>query len=249
MLRRALTLSAALICSAALIVPVTAQADPPTELVGNGPTPIPLKDQAMISKSDWGLRYRAGQQNSHLVVTVNDGRVRYEDTGTQRWRTKGKAMPRSCNRLKVDQGIAASCRIPAPYRDGKTMFLEIWPRLGNDYINGSHLPSSVRLWALGDRGHDTVFGGAGDDFVNGAQDNDTAHGGAGDDWLRTGVGDDKLFGDDGADLLRSVDGRDEITGGRGADEIGCGPGKDRAWYDDADEKVRDCEATSKESAS
>ena len=106
----------------------------------------------MISKSDWGLRFRPAKQNSHLVAVsiVWVTSVATEDTGTREWRTKGKAMPRSCTRLKVDEGIAASCRIPARYRDGQTMFLEIWPRLGDDFVDGSSLPASVRLWTLAD---------------------------------------------------------------------------------------------------
>ena len=249
MIRRALAIAAALLCSGTLVVPALAgSSEPPTELLGNGPTPIPLKNQAMISKSEWGLRYRAGQQDSRLVITVDreNNRVTYRDRGTRAWRKNGKAMPRWCDRQNVRRGISATCRIPAEWRNGETMFLEIWPRLGDDYIDGRTLPSSVRLWALGDRGHDTVWGGAGDDFVNGAQDNDEAHGGGGNDWLRTGIGNDKVWGDDGDDLLRTVDGSDEIHGGAGVDEIGCGPGQDTAYSDGVDAYVRDCETTKPE---
>ncbi len=248
MIPRALAIAAALVCSGVLVAPVTAGgSEPPIVLDGSGPTPIPLKNQAMISKTEWGLRYRAGQQDSHLVVTRVGNLVRYRDTGTREWRKDGKAMPRSCDRETVATGIAATCRVPAAYSNGETMFLEIWPRLGDDFVDGSQLPANVRLWALGDKGHDTVFGGAGDDFVNGAQDNDEAHGGGGDDWLRTGIGDDTVWGDDGDDLLRTVEDNDEIHGGAGADEIGCGPGDDdEAWYDDDDVNVRDCETANRE---
>lgn len=244
--RTPLSLAAALACSAALALPATAGSLPPTELLGNGPTPIPLKNQAMISETEWGLRYRAGQQDSNLTITREGNDVRYVDTGTRAWRLKGTAMPESCEREPVEQGVAATCRVPEGYRDGQTMFLEVWPRLGDDVVDGSQLPENVRLWALGDEGDDTVFGGAGDDFVNGAQDDDQAHGGPGNDWLRTGIGNDEVWGDDGDDLLRTVDGSDTIHGGRGADELGCGPGLDTAWFDAADKVRRDCETRSAE---
>ncbi len=141
---------------------------PPTELLGDGPTPIPLKNAAMIKETDGGFRYIAGQQDSHLTVTIADGKLRFEDTGTAELRE----IPSSCQRQRRPRGIAALCTIPAKFHDAHGWFVEIWPRLGDDYVDGSALPSTVRFWVLADAGRDTVFAGAGDDFVNGAQDTD-----------------------------------------------------------------------------
>ena len=52
-----------------------------TELMGGGSL-ISLPDQAMITRTEHGYLFRAGQQDSHLVVTVTDEGLRFEDTGT-----------------------------------------------------------------------------------------------------------------------------------------------------------------------
>lgn len=215
-------------CAATVSLTTVAYAyDPPTSLTGGGPPPIPLKNASMIVKTEGGYRYIAGQQNGHLTITQVDGNVRYVDTGTQELRD----IPNSCTRQSVPTGIAAICDVPAEFEDGSEMYLEVWPRLGNDFVDGSTLPASSRLWTLGDKGDDTVFGGAGDDFVNGAQDNDTAYGGGGEDWIRTGIGNDELWGEGGDDRLVGVHDNDEIHGGEGDDRVGGGPGSDVLWGD------------------
>jgi len=214
-------------CAAATALPAVAQALPPTELLGNGPKPIPLKNAAMITMEDTGYRYRAGQQNSHLTITLVDGGLLYVDTGTRELRQ----IPGTCTRRSVDRGIAAFCTIPDRFDEDRKMFLEVWPRLGDDYVDGSSLPSRFRLWVLADAGNDRVYTGAGDDFVNGAQDNDRVWGGAGDDWIRTGIGNDELWGDEGNDKLVGTDGADALHGGSGNDRVGGGSGGDRLWGD------------------
>ena len=232
-----------------------AQALPVTALQGEGGPPIPLKNAAMISHSEYGYRYQAGQQDSHLTVTLVDGKLRFADTGTQKWRS----LPKSCQRQSVSQGVAALCRIPAAYADGSTMFLEIWPRLGDDYIDGATLPAMFRMWVLVDAGNDTVLTGAGDDFVNGAMGSDKVWGGAGDDWIRTGDAGDTIWGEEGDDRLVGVDGADEIHGGSGDDSVGGGNGNDALYADigtdivrcaagtddafvDQDDRANDCES-------
>ncbi|HET6562253.1 MAG TPA: hypothetical protein VFG72_10285 [Marmoricola sp.] len=201
----------------ASVVPA-ADALPPTELVGGGKV-IPLKNAAMITKTNVGYRYRAGQQDSHLVVTKVGRRLHFKDSGTARLRS----LPGSCREQRAAKGIAASCRVPAKYGVSRPMFVEVWPRLGDDYVNGSTLSAAFRLWALVDAGRDTVYGGAGADFVNGAHDADKVRGGAGNDWIRTG------------------NGRDTVRGDAGADKIACGDGADNAWLDRADRHSK-CEA-------
>jgi serralysin len=251
--RFALALAA---CAATTSIATAAHADPVTELLGgNGPV-IPLKDAAMVVKTDVGYRYQAGQQNSHLVVTQVGNRLHFADTGTARL----KKFPASCRKEPARRGIALSCKVPAQYSTSKPMFLEIWPRLGHDFVDGSTLSATFRMWVLADAGRDRVFTGAGDDFVNGAQDADKVRGGAGDDWLRMGDsndkvwggnGDDKLLGLDGADKIQGGAGADQVLGGNGNDRLSGGPGNDKvnggsgaddAWFDSSDRVVL-CEWT------
>ena len=197
---------------------------PPTELMGKGGPVTPLKNAAMIVRTEGGYRYIAGQQNSHLTVTKTRGKLRYVDTGTAQLR----AIPGSCSRRSVSRGIAAVCSIPARFPRGR-MLLEVWPRLGNDFVNGSGLSARFRLWVLADAGIDTVYGGDGNDFVNGAQDHDTVWGGAGNDWIRGGTGRDKVRGGTGADRLVAGNDHDVVRGGSGSDRVGGGTGGDDLW--------------------
>lgn len=260
-----LTLGPALAVSGAALqpgapAPTPAGEDlPPTELLGgNGPV-MPLKDQARITQSKWGYRFQAGQQDTHLTITPVDGGLLYEDTGTKRWRD---LAPR-CVKRKAAKGIAAWCALPDKYQGDAVMFLEVWPRLGDDFVDGSALPAKYRLWTLADAGNDEVHGGAGDDFVNGAQDDDIAYGNDGSDWLRGGIGvdllsggagADKLVGQDGKDRLDGGDGPDRLYGSAGADEIragtgvdlvNCAGGKDAAYVDRQD-RHRQCEVVHQE---
>ena len=198
MLRRLITLSVA----AALAVGLNAGAafaDHPRTYLGPGDADVHgIKDQALIRPSKWGFIFIAGQQDSHLTVTYNAeaNSLTYLDTGTAelvKW-------PARCTPLTVDEGIGAECSIP-PRFDTKRMFVQVWPRLGNDYVDGSTLPKRFRMWVLADAGLDTFYGGDGADFLNGAKDADIAYGGLGKDWLRTGPGDDQLWGGDDKDRL------------------------------------------------
>ena len=64
-----------------------------TELMGSGYTLIPLPDQAMITRTEHGYLFRAGQQDTHLVVTLTDEGLLFEDTGTARF----KRIARACH--------------------------------------------------------------------------------------------------------------------------------------------------------
>ena len=233
-----------------------AQAEPITELTpAHGPV-IPLKNASMIVKTGVGYRYMSGQQDSRLTVSQVGNRLVFVDTGTQELRKR----PKSCIETKVSKGISVSCRVNARFTDSSPMFVEIWPRLGDDHVDGRTLSSTFRMWVLADAGFDTVHTGAGDDFINGAQDDDVAYGGAGEDWIRTGLGNDQLFGEAGDDRLVGVYGSDEVHGGEGNDQVGggegddqlwgdagndtvsCGVGFDNAWYDWSD-RVQSCETT------
>ncbi len=199
-------------------------------------TLIPLKNAAMISRTRHGYVYRAGQQHSRLFVTQTRGGLRFHDKGTRQLRS----IPEACRRVKVRRGIAAVCRVPASISPRSPMLLEIWPRLGNDLVDGSTLPARFQMSVLADDGRDIVRLGAGDDFVNGAMGNDVVRGGAGDDWIRTGIDHDVLIGGPGNDKLVGSDGRDVLRGGRGADWLGGGNGADRLYSRDAGRDVVSC---------
>jgi hypothetical protein len=155
--------------------------------------------RGVIRYSKYGPVYIAGKQNTHLRITHVKGEpsLRFRDTHTDG--IKG-SLPGRCSREKVDKGISVVCEIPPRFR-GKQMFVQVWPRLGNDYVDGRSLSRHFRLWVLTDAGNDTVYCGAGADFFNGAKGADRAWGSAGRDWLRGGPGADMLNGGSGSDRI------------------------------------------------
>jgi serralysin len=229
--RFALALAAT--AAGALITSGPAHAEPLTELLPEHGPVVPLKNAAMIVKTGVGYRYMAGQQDSHLTVSQVGNRLVFVDTATAELRKK----PKSCVQTKVSKGIQVSCRINPRFTATSPMFLEIWPRLGDDYVDGGTLSSTFRMWVLGDAGAETVYTGAGDDFFNGASGDDVVYGGAGADWLRTGLGNDTLDGQEGDDRLVAVQGNDEIHGGEGDDQVGGGVGDDQLWGDAGNDTV------------
>jgi Ca2+-binding RTX toxin-like protein len=101
---------------------------------------------------------------------------------------------------------------------------------------------------LNDKGNDTVYGGAGKDFIDarnntgddslvGGAGKDTIWGGSGNDTLRGGTGNDELhsgsvkggynvlYGGSGADTLYGGAGADSLYGGSGQDQLIAGEGK------------------------
>ncbi len=265
---RSLRRSAALFAGAVLAtVPVATVAvavepygpsDPYTTIL-NGQYPfIPLPNAAMISPSQYGYIYRAGQQDSRLVITqVPDG-LRFHDSGTQTW----KSLPDSCRRQNVPEGVAAVCTVPAYVGADDHLLLEVWPRLGDDHVDASSLPAFFDVTVLADAGADVVKLGAGNDFVNGAFDDDWVSAGAGNDWIRTGDGRDELWGEAGndklvgapnSDVLRGGEGNDVVYGGTGGDTlsgdagkdlVSCGGGPDVAFVDGS-EQPRYCESVTR----
>ena len=67
----------------------------------------------------------------------------------------------------------------------------------------------------GAAGNDIVLGGAGDDQVNGDAGNDYLYGGSGNDTVNGGDGNDQLFGGSGVNVLMGGTGNDTLEGGRG----------------------------------
>jgi len=194
---------------------------------------VPLKNASLINRTPNGWLYRSGQQNSNLTVTQTDGRLQFVDTGTQTW----KWLPKACHAIDVPQGVAASCPVAARFTQAEPMLVEIWPRLGDDTIDTSALSSLFDVSILGDRGNEIVYLGAGNNFVNGAQDNDTVYGGDGNDWIRTATGDDYIDGGGGNDYLVGVDNDDTILGGTGNDKIYGSGGNDDLFSGAGDDYV------------
>lgn len=253
MLRRNLRLTlfvVGLAMSASLVVPtglasgrVAAQDDPDagppckfkTELIDG--RALPLKDAAMIIRTKCGYRYRAGQQDSHLVLRQVDGGLRFADTRTERF----TQLPDSCRKINGVTGVAAVCRVPGTANVSRPLLIEVWPRLGNDYVDGSSLSAVFAMTVLGDAGNDVALLGAGPDFFNGAFGRDRVHGGVGDDWIRSGDGHDRVHGGPGNDHIVAGDGEDSVLGGDGADRQYCGAGSDKATRDNTDVIVWLCE--------
>jgi serralysin len=182
----------------------------------------PLKDAAMIRKSDHGYIWYSGQQDGNLTVTKAGGTVRFHDKTAKRFEELGAG----CREVNVAKGVGAVCNLPNGITERQPALLEIWPRLGDDYTDLSTLPATIATTVLGDDGNDVAHFGAGPDFFNGAKGKDVVTGGAGNDWLRTGDHDDRIRGGAGGDYLMGVSGNDRIRGGAGDDRIGGGPGGD-----------------------
>ena len=70
------------------------------------------------------------------------------------------------------------------------------------------------LW--GGAGDDDIDGQAGPDKIMGGDGDDTLEGGAGNDEIEGGAGDDDIMGGDGADMIEGGAGTDTIDGGGGA---------------------------------
>lgn len=235
MLRRLVAVLAAVVGSAVPAGTAAADAVPPggegtagppypytTELMGQFEL-IPLKDQAMITRTEYGYLYRAGQQDTHLVVTPTTQGLLFVDTGTERF----KRLGRGCAEQEAEVGVAAVCRVRKGVTTERPLLLEIWPRLGDDFVDGSSLPATFAMTVLGDAGTETVRLGAGPDFFNGFTGHDRVWGGAGNDWVRSGLDDDTVWGEAGDDQLVGVEGDDTFYGGEGDDRLGGGPGRDR----------------------
>jgi serralysin len=230
-----------------------------TELMGQVPLPsFGLKDRMWITRTDLGYRLWSGQQNSHLTITIVNGKLRFRDTGT-------KELPQlssRCTKQRVRVGVSATCRIPGGISAAHPLLIEVWPRLGNDYTDSSTLPASFAVTMLGDEGNDVAKFGAGRDFFNGHLGRDRVWGGSGNDWIRGGGGNDWIDAGSGADDIVGMEnndtvlggpgndriwtgpGGDDLVGGTGADLLVCGSGADSTTDDPTDQVSRTCESNS-----
>lgn len=208
-----------------------------TELINRNPY-LSMKGAARILETKCGYRYRSGQQDNHLVITQVGDTVRFVDRRTDRI----DKLADSCTELKVDRGIAAECPVGYGVSPDARMLIEVWPRLGDDFVDGSSLSDDFSLAVLADGGDDTALLGAGPDFFNGAFGKDRVRSGAGDDWIRSGDARDHVNAGPGNDHITSGIGADSVVGGEGSDRLYCGPGNDTAFRDGGDLTVYACES-------
>jgi Ca2+-binding RTX toxin-like protein len=103
----------------------------------------------------------------------------------------------------------------------------------NDYLTGNHLDNSLFggagddiLDGLTGFGHDSLYGDEGNDRLIGGYLNDRLDGGTGDDILDGGFGHDSLYGDEGNDRLIGGVQNDKLDGGTGDDTLDGGLGVD-----------------------
>lgn len=80
---------------------------------------------------------------------------------------------------------------------------------------------------LAEGGADNLFGGAGNDYIDGGLGDDLLRGQRGSDTLDGGAGADQLFGGFGRDFADGGAGNDRLVGARGADDLNGGAGNDR----------------------
>ncbi|MFC8537448.1 calcium-binding protein [Streptomyces sp. NPDC057249] len=79
---------------------------------------------------------------------------------------------------------------------------------------------------MGDNGNQRMWGGRGDDMIEGYGGDDTVYAGPGDDHVMGGDGRDILFGGSGDDLVHGEGGDDFVCGGTGKDALDGGDGRD-----------------------
>ncbi|MCW5312520.1 hypothetical protein GTQ43_01210 [Nostoc sp. KVJ3] len=80
---------------------------------------------------------------------------------------------------------------------------------------------------FGGKGNEWINGTNGNDYIDGGNGKDTLNGGNGDDILLGGNGNDILVGGNGKDILDGGNGNDTLSGGFGQDTLIGGNGKDK----------------------
>ena len=159
------------------------------------------------------------------IVDVEDGcgvRITHEALG-------GSIELRGCSASELS---ASDFKMP----DGETTKITIdgaWITRPSAEYNGSdgaalYMNGEVDGTAYAKGGQDRVFGGEGDDRLDGGSSADALYGEEGNDVIEGGYGPDRLFGGEGndkltggpggySDLLVGGEGHDALTGGGGAD--------------------------------
>ncbi|KRR14561.1 VCBS domain-containing protein [Bradyrhizobium valentinum] len=92
------------------------------------------------------------------------------------------------------------------------------------YVYGTSRGDSI---AGGGHHGQIIYGGAGNDTINGTGKCDLIYAGSGDDTVKGNDGDDKIYGGSGSDTINGNNGCDTIIGGYGADKLTGSNGEDR----------------------
>ncbi|MGB0935526.1 MAG: Ig-like domain-containing protein, partial [Alphaproteobacteria bacterium] len=92
---------------------------------------------------------------------------------------------------------------------------------------------------------DRLYGGRGNDILNGEGGDDRLYGGSGDDTLNGGTGDDQLRGDRGNDTLNGGWGEDYLAGGTGDDILNGGGDNDKLYGNSGDDTLNGDEGDDK----
>ncbi len=137
--------------------------------------------------------------------------------------------------IKIDQIIGArdsQILIPTtdpfgalPRKSVPTISVPTAPAVATDFnVIGGGVGDSTAL--TGSPGLDRIFGGPGNDTIDGAGNDDHLFGDDGNDQLTGGDGDDLLFGGSGNDILNAGGDDDQLYGGAGFDQLNGGLGDD-----------------------
>ena len=90
---------------------------------------------------------------------------------------------------------------------------------GTSSGNYYNYTGTLRLYAYGYGGNDTIYGNTNNDWIEGGSGNDYLYGWSGNDTLWGGDGNDNLYGELGNDTLLGGSGNDYLSGGSGDDRL------------------------------
>ena len=131
--------------------------------------------------------------------------------------------------------------------DTATIYITDYAMRGTDGDDRYFSPDDSDGYLYGGAGDDNLDGGAGDDHIYGGDGEDDLEGGAGDDhiyggadWdsLDGGAGDDTLYGGGSADNLNGDSGDDTLYGGAGDDNLDGDGGDDTLYGADGEDFLR-----------
>jgi hypothetical protein len=118
---------------------------------------------------------------------------------------------------------------------------------GSDYMfagNVGHSDRPSRLFGGpgddyldGSYAGDRIYGGPGDDRIDGEFGGDRIDGGGGDDFIRAQRGGDRIAAGRGADHVEASTGEDVVRGGPGGDKISTGPDTDLVFGGRGDDRI------------
>ncbi|WP_299919398.1 DUF4214 domain-containing protein [uncultured Roseobacter sp.] len=111
----------------------------------------------------------------------------------------------------------------------------------DDFVFAPELVVTPASVITGTSGRDTLYGGAGDDTIDGLEDHDLLYGGAGNDVLTAASGNNDFYGEAGNDTITGGSGRDDLYGGVGDDILTGGLNGDKFGFEagDGDDTITD----------